>query len=173
MPSYIQFSSSYMPGTHHHFHMKQSFILCYIILQNTFKPFWKFLKVCYTLDAFAVVSVRKPNVALAAQVLPVLPPAQTADLRIHEYPFEVQPSSELFPQALCNKVVVFWKRDGVENAEVPSKRKDMIKRLTSPSCHDRVPSSDRYSRAFKYSINKIPLFNAQMMCRAPDSIVPM
>lgn len=25
----------------------------------------------------------------------------------------------------------------MENAKVPSKRKDMIKRLTSPSCHDK------------------------------------
>lgn len=96
-----------------------------------------------------VVSVRKPNVAVAAEMLPVLPPPQTADLRSHEHPFEVQSSSELFPQALCNKVVVVWKRDEVENAKVPRKRKDMMKKLTSPSCHNRLPSSDRYSRVFK------------------------
>lgn len=61
----------------------------------------------------------------------------------------------------------------MENAKVPCKMKNMIKRLSFPSCHERLRSSDRYSRSPNIPVNKILLLNAKTMCQAPDSIASM
>lgn len=68
---------------------------------------------------------------------------QIKDLKIQEYCFQVQLSSELVPHALCNEVVGFKRSGEKGNVKVHNKRNGMIKRLPFPSCHERFPSSDR------------------------------